>query len=259
MSQAQRIEPRFVERVWGTTDLTPHFPASAERIGEVWFQAPDGYPLLVKFIFTTERLSVQVHPGDKYAREHENSSGKTEMWHILGTEPDASIAVGFKAEQTEAAVRDSIASGHVEDLLEWQRVKPGENYFISAGVVHAIGAGIRLCEIQQSSDVTYRLYDYGRPRELHLEKGLAVASLAPYDSKREFPIGCSHFRAEWLEFAEPEVSQLEEPHLLITLEGSGTIDEQKFGPSEVWLVRDGRATIEPAEPTQIIRSYVRET
>ena len=182
------IEPRFVERVWGTTRLSPLFPDQNRKIGEVWFDAGSSFPLLVKFIFTSEKLSVQVHPEDEYARQVENSRGKTEMWHILAAEPHSTIALGFRQTVSEQRLRAAIGDETVESLLNWVPAKPGDTFFAEAGTVHAIGAGIALCEIQQNSDVTYRLYDYGRGRDLHLEKGLAVASTGPYEGRREFPV-----------------------------------------------------------------------
>src|SRR5688500_1980239 len=153
------IEPQFVERVWGTTQLAPLFSDQEKKIGEVWFDAGPSFPILVKFIFTSAKLSVQVHPDDSYARTNENSRGKTEMWHILDAGPESTIALGFKEPQTEESVRAAIAresGATVDTLLEWVPVKPGDTFFAEAGTVHAIGEGIILCEIQQNSDVTYR-------------------------------------------------------------------------------------------------------
>src|SRR5262245_29137069 len=164
----RRLEPKFVERVWGTTDLSPLFPDQHRKIGEVWFDAGPAFPLLTKFLFTSAKLSIQVHPDDAYAQVVENSRGKSEMWHILSAKPHSTIALGFREPVTQEQLRISIADGSVEELLNWVPVKAGDTYYAAAGTVHAIGAGISLCEIQQNSDVTYRLYDYGRPRELHL-------------------------------------------------------------------------------------------
>src|ERR1700692_4677210 len=163
-----RLTRRFVPKVWGSTRLEPWFPDSAEKIGEVWFEGPPKPPLLIKFLFTTEPLSVQVHP-----------EGKTEMWHILAADPGAKIAAGSREKITEQRLRESALSGEIENLLEWFEARPGDTFFIPAGTVHAIGAGLALCEIQQWSDITYRLYDYGRPRELHLPQALTVSTRGP--------------------------------------------------------------------------------
>ncbi|HWP84038.1 MAG TPA: type I phosphomannose isomerase catalytic subunit [Terriglobia bacterium] len=160
----------------------------AYLLGEGFPAHPSGqpvFPLLVKFLFTTDKLSVQVHPPDSAAKA-QGSWGKTEMWHILWAAPGARLAVGFRedaARQVEAhpaMLREAAASGAIEEMLDWRQVRAGETYFVPAGTVHAIGAGITLCEIQQNSDLTYRLYDYnrpgmdGKPRPLHLEEALAV-------------------------------------------------------------------------------------
>ena len=139
--------------------------------------------MLVKFLFTTDKLSVQVHPSDHYAMQNERSAGKTEMWHVLQAEPGARIAIGFRKEFLRVdreTLRRAMQSGEIEQMLDWLEAYAGDTFFVPAGTVHAIGAGIVLCEIQQNSDVTYRLYDYmrpgtdGRPRQLHLERGVDV-------------------------------------------------------------------------------------
>src|SRR6185369_504382 len=123
------------------------------------------------FLFTSQNLSVQVHPSG------ECGVGKTEMWRILDAAPSAKIALGFTRPLDPDTLRAAAVSGEIEALLRWFPVTPGETYFIPAGTVHAIGAGITICEIQQNSDITYRLYDYGRPRELHLDQGVAATDL----------------------------------------------------------------------------------
>src|SRR5271165_3300984 len=170
--QPKRLQPRFLEKVWGSTRLEPWFESTGAKIGEVWFEGAGPLPILVKFIFTTEKLSVQVHPDDVYAAKHHNSRGKTEMWHVLAAAPGARIAAGFREPVSAERLRAGALSGEIEELLAWHEARPGDTFFIPAGTVHAIGAGLTLCEIQQFSDITYRLYDYGRPRELHLAKAL---------------------------------------------------------------------------------------
>ena len=177
-----RLTPSFREKIWGSTRLEPWFPNSERKIGEVWFEGVDHLPLLIKFLFTSEKLSVQVHPDDDYARVHHDSRGKTEMWHILAAEPGARIAAGFREPITTDQLTAAALSGEIEDLLAWFEAMPGDTFFIPAGTVHAIGAGLVLCEIQQHSDVTYRLYDYGRPRELHLDQ--RSSRLRPHVTRR---------------------------------------------------------------------------
>jgi mannose-6-phosphate isomerase len=254
--QPRRIEPRFVERVWGRTDLSPLFGPQDKRIGEVWFPLPGDFPLLVKFIFTSERLSVQVHPRDEYARVHENSRGKTEMWHILSAGPDSTIAVGFRRPVDNATLRAAIADGSIVELLNWIPVKEGETVFTPAGTVHAIGAGIVMCEIQQNSDVTYRLYDYGRPRELHLDKGLDVVDPVPYEGRRAMPVVCEHFVTEMLDLTGAQSSELDQEHLLIPIAGAGTLAGQQFEAGQVWHVPAGAGPVAlaPLGPSRILRT-----
>jgi mannose-6-phosphate isomerase len=132
------------------------------------------FPLLVKLLFPEEKLSVQVHPDDAQAQAAGEARGKTECWYVLEAEPGASIALGLKNGTDVAKVKAAIEDGTMEDLMEWVPVSVGDMLFVDAGTVHAIGPGVVLLETQQTSDVTYRLYDYGRPRELHLEQGLKV-------------------------------------------------------------------------------------
>jgi mannose-6-phosphate isomerase len=151
-----------------------------ERIGEVWFTNGADLPLLVKYIFTSERLSIQVHPNDEQARARGLAQGKTECWYILEAEPDATLGLGLKREVSADELRRSALDGSIEGLMDWRPVRAGDFFFVPAGTVHAIGAGISLLEFQQNADVTYRLYDYGRPRELHLNDGMAVSQPEPY-------------------------------------------------------------------------------
>lgn len=180
----QKLVPHYVEKPWGRTDLPSIFAAAAGRqIGEVWFESADGrdLPLLVKYIFTGDRLSIQVHPNDAQAIASGLTRGKEEIWYILDCEPGATLGIGLIAPMTPDQFRAAAQDGSLEQWIDWRPVKPGDCYFIPAGTIHAIGACITLAEIQQNADVTYRLYDYGRPRKLHLEEGVAVSRLIPYD------------------------------------------------------------------------------
>jgi mannose-6-phosphate isomerase len=166
---------RIVEKPWGRTELPAPFSAPAgQRIGEIWFEPPPDFNrLLAKYIFTSDKLSVQVHPP--------GVRGKDECWLILDAEPGAVVGIGFHDEISPAAMRAAALDGSIEQLLVWHPATAGDFYYIPAGTVHAIGAGISLAEIQQNNDVTYRFYDYGRPRELHLDEATAVAHGAPHD------------------------------------------------------------------------------
>ena len=273
MISPRRLHADFKEKVWGATDLSPWYPDSTAKIGEVWFTEslsgqPD-LPLLAKFIFTSANLSVQVHPGDQYAAEHEHSPGKTEMWYVLRAAPGARLALGFREPITKARLIEASLSGEIERLLRWYDASPGDTYFVPAGTVHAIGAGLAVCEIQQQSDVTYRLYDYGRPRELHLERGAAVADLGSHPGRQPAipqPDGsllladCRYFRTELL----PVVSELLYTprnaglELLIVLQGSGVLAGQAFQTGEGWLVPAGAAPflIAPHVPCRFLRAFV---
>ncbi|MBI2681997.1 MAG: class I mannose-6-phosphate isomerase [Acidobacteriales bacterium] len=135
---------------------------------------PSRFPLLIKFLFPKEKLSVQVHPDDAAARAAGLSNGKTECWYVLAAEPSAQVALGLKPGVSKSEVERAIAETRLEPLLDWIGLKPGEMIYVDAGTIHAIGPGSVLVETQQNSDTTYRLYDYGRPRELHVRQGLAA-------------------------------------------------------------------------------------
>ncbi len=216
----------------------------------------------MKFLFTTDKLSVQVHPGDAYARRHHGSPGKTEMWHILATEPGARIAAGFRQSLTPEQVRAAAVSGEIEGLLQWFEARPGDTFFIPAGTVHAIGAGLALCEIQQNSDVTYRLYDYGRARELHLDQALAVSSLGPHAARRQpvenMLLSCRYFATECIGGDRSTAYQplADRPNLLIAIEGEGEIAGQPIRAAEVWHVSRASESLKISGNLRLLRVSV---
>ncbi|TCR63475.1 mannose-6-phosphate isomerase [Bosea sp. BK604] len=170
-----------VRKPWGSTDLAPwsEIAASGAAIGELWFQrsgarAPET-ALLLKLLFTTETLSIQVHPDDAFARSIGLPNGKTEAWYILSADPGAEVAIGLKRQLTAPELRGAIADGSISELVQWHRVQKDDVVFVPAGTIHAIGPGLVIAEIQQSSDATFRLFDYGRQRELHIDNAVAVA------------------------------------------------------------------------------------
>lgn len=175
-----KLPTRLVEKVWGRDTLPAPFAApDGKRIGEIWFEPPAELPqLLVKYLFTSEKLSVQVHPGDHNALEGED--GKEECWLVLDAEPGARLAIGFDEEHSPETIEQAARDGSIERLLTWHEAQPGDIFYLPAGTVHAIGPGLSLVEVQQASDTTFRLFDYGRPRELHLERAMAVADFGPY-------------------------------------------------------------------------------
>jgi mannose-6-phosphate isomerase len=198
-----RLRPTFSERVWGRRDLRPWYgeeatAGRAQPVGEAWLTGPEcvvetgalagrtlkdawgaeEFPLLVKMLFPSEKLSVQVHPDDAQAQAMGQARGKTECWYVLEAEPGAAVALGLKEGATAEKVRAAVGDGSMEEWMRWLTVSAGDMVFVDAGTVHAIGPGVVLLETQQTCDVTFRLYDYGRPRELHLEQGLGVMKMA---------------------------------------------------------------------------------
>jgi mannose-6-phosphate isomerase len=252
-----RLAATPYEKVWGSPRTEPWYRnPECRSIGEVWFKASESVPLLVKFLFTTGKLSVQVHPNDAYALEHEQSRGKTEMWYILPAEPGAVIALAPLEPITPERLREASLSGEIESLLRWIPAHAGDTFFIPAGTIHALGAGLILCEVQQHSDVTYRLYDYGRlldgkPRELHLDRGIAVADCEPCDGRvtatplgagRELLAECRYFRTERLVVnGSAECSARAKNTLYIALEGEGEIAGEPFRAGEGFEVAAGSA------------------
>jgi mannose-6-phosphate isomerase len=201
------MRPQFHERVWGARSLAPIYPdlASSAPIGEAWLTGdgcrvangplagrtlaelshefaqelsgdaapgPSHFPLLIKFLFPRDKLSVQVHPDDDGARALGEPCGKTECWYVVDAEPGAQIGLGLKPGTTKNEVERAIREVRMEQLLNWIDVRRGDMVYVDAGTVHAIGPGSIIVETQQNSDTTFRLYDYGRPRELHIEQGL---------------------------------------------------------------------------------------
>ena len=217
-----------VHKPWGVGDLQPwsSVDGSGDAVGELWFgRADKDAPtpaLLLKLLFTSEPLSIQVHPDDTYARAMGMPNGKSEAWYILSAQPDAQIGAGLKHQVTPQQLRASIQNGSIADLVQWRPVAKGDVIYIPAGTIHAIGAGIVLAEIQQRSDATFRLFDYGRQRELHEDNGVAVAHPwplrtpdhpAPRTTNRTVLVASKHFVLErvelppgssWALLAEPE-------------------------------------------------------
>jgi mannose-6-phosphate isomerase len=190
-----KLSRRYVEKPWGRTSLPPGFdPPPGQRVGEVWFTNGADLPLLAKYIFTSESLSIQVHPNDEQARSHGLASGKTECWYILDAEPESTLGLGLRHPVGGEELRRAAVDGSIEQLMNWRPVLAGDFFYVPAGTIHAIGAGISLLEFQQNTDVTYRLYDYGRPRELHLEEAVAVADCEPYSEQFASHIGSGEQR-----------------------------------------------------------------
>ncbi len=273
--------PDFRERVWGARDLSPIYPnyrVEGEPIGEVWLTgdecrvangplagqtlgdlaqrygrdlvgeaAPDPhrFPLLIKFLFPREKLSVQVHPDDETARRFGLPHGKSECWYVVSAQLDAQVGVGLKPGTSRADFEAAVRRGDRADtLLHWIYIKPGEIIYNPAGTVHCIGPGSVLLEVQQNSDVTYRLYDYGRPRELHLEQGMAAMKEETATRKGQF-VGDEHMQSlgfypyfHFLHYRgdklitsdnDPEYSW-NSAEVVVGLEGCGVIESEGLTP-----------------------------
>jgi mannose-6-phosphate isomerase len=269
---------------------------AGKALGDVWSSLPiewtgtaaqgKSFPLLVKFLFPREKLSVQVHPGDEYARQCEASAGgvgKTEMWYVIAGDAGAGVLINLKPGVTPSSFRRAIAEGTAEGSLEFLSIKTGDAVFVPAGTVHTIGPGLVLCEIQQNSDITYRVFDYerrdtkGELRPLHLEKALAVMNFGeqtggkidpvqiPRGAVTEtFYVACRHFAIEKWEFSEDISAITSGDHfdLLIILEGEGAFERDgqslPYSTAHVWLIPAalGAYHLAPTTRTTLLRTYV---
>lgn len=263
---AVRLDTKYVEKPWGRTDLSALFPdGGGRRIGEVWFDGPAGQappPLLIKYIFTSQRLSIQVHPDDAQGRARGLPGGKSECWLILDAEPGATLGIGTRQPLDQAQLRAAARDGSIEALMDWKPMRAGDFFYVPAGTVHAIGGGITLVEVQQNIDVTYRLYDYGRPRDLHLDDGVAVSRAAPYDRA---PINVetapdailldrdtAPFALRLTTLPPGDHSVGDAGQCWFTpLTGHGTIDGAPWAMGQCWLI-DGPATLNISTPTRCL-------
>ncbi|QLC23537.1 phosphoheptose isomerase [Parasphingopyxis sp. CP4] len=225
-----------------------------DPVGEIWFEAGAAPELLVKYLFTSAKLSVQVHPSDDDAQARGHARGKEECWLILDTEPDAAIGIGLRDTMSEHDLRGAALDGSIEEKLDWKPVSPGDIFYLPAGTIHAIGAGVTLLEVQQNIDLTYRLYDYGRPRELHVDDAVAVAHRGPWfapsapgevGTGREILASGRAFTLERWTGAHASKLAMEDsgPVWLIPLDGAGSVDAQAIAPGEVWMA-DGTAQLD---------------
>jgi mannose-6-phosphate isomerase len=215
-----------VEKPWGREDIPEAFPrAAAGKTGEIWFEPEDGrdLPLLVKHIFTSERLSVQVHPDDGQAQARGIASGKSECWYITEAEPGATLGLGLSGIDDAEALRRAALDGSIVDAMEWKPVRPGDFVYVPAGTIHAIGAGISLIEVQQNRGVTYRLYDYGRPRELHLDDAVAVARREPYPP-------------EQIRSGREAGVLIDGPHFTVAHSKAGAEFAERFSGRDLWII-----------------------
>ena len=261
----RRLEARGVERVWGRSRLPDAYRnfESGEPIGEVWHQAPGDAPLLVKHLFTSEKLSIQVHPDDAAAQARGFARGKDEAWFVLAAEPGATIGLGLTAPVEEDALRAAALDGTIEALVDWKPVAAGDFFYSAAGTVHAIGAGVALVEIQQNLDLTYRLFDYGRPRELQLEEGLAVSHPQPW--RRSFePVSIEpgrsilaaegKFVVEAWQVTDAVAWRLPSDSMIVPLSGSGHVRDGQLEPGGVWC-GEGEVRLESDSEMDLLIAY----
>ncbi len=291
--------PAFDPRPWGTLDLSAIYPNHKfnQRIGEAWLTGddcvvsngplakrsladlskefgselvgkaardPQRFPLLLKFLFPEEKLSVQVHPDDATAQRFGEPWGKTECWYVAHAKPGSQVALGLKPGVTVAQFEQSIHEKRAEELLNWINIYQGEMIYVAGGTVHTLGPGAVIVETQQQSDTTYRLYDYGRPRPLHLEHGLAsvkehtasgkVIRPAPVSihggKSRQSPmIAAPYFTVDLFELKEAQEFQTvgdsgkTSVQILVAVEGCGVVEAQGCDP--VTLAK-GDAVVIPA-------------
>jgi mannose-6-phosphate isomerase len=269
----EQARVRLVTKPWGRTDLRPwnvHHDAGT-AIGEAWFERVDARApcpaLLLKLIFTSAPLSIQVHPTDDFARSIGLAHGKCEAWYVLSANAGAGIAVGLKHHLTPAQLRASIADGSIAEQIQWRVVRGGDTALVPAGTIHAIGAGLVLVEIQQRSDTTFRLFDYGRGREIHVDAAVAAANadraerqppLRKLTPARTLLVASPHFALEQLVLPPESVWTLNatgETWLFI-LTGrawAGVIDVQPG--SAVFLEADGTRLDVGSDGLEILVAY----
>ena len=183
----EHAKSHFEPKPWGVVDTRPWSNAGGgvESIGEIWYEraTPGAAPpsLLLKLLLTSKPLSIQVHPDDAYARSIGLPNGKTEAWYVLGAAPEAKVALGLKLRLSSSQLRQAIDDGTIAECVVWQPAHAGDAAFVPAGTIHAVGAGLIIAEIQQRSDTTFRIFDYGRGRTLNIDDALAVANAGPAD------------------------------------------------------------------------------
>ena len=210
-----KLDTRIVDKPWGRRGIDPRFGVTSDRqVGEIWFEPPAGRELdvMAKYLFTTERLSIQVHPDNATAQARGHARGKDECWIILDADDDAELGIGTVREVAPDEVMAAARDGSIVDLLDWRRPQRGDFIYNPAGTIHALGPGLTVLEIQQAVDLTYRLFDYGRPRELHLDEAADVVQPRPHDHRLDtrvgeqsmLLVGGPHFGVAWC-VGEPPV------------------------------------------------------
>jgi mannose-6-phosphate isomerase len=222
----KKLATKIVDKPWGRRGIDPRFGVDPDRqVGEIWFEPPEGCVLdvMAKYLFTTERLSIQVHPDDATARERGYPRGKDECWIVLDVADDAELGIGTLHEVDSKKLLDAARDGSIVNLMDWKRPKKGDFIYNPAGTIHALGPGLTVLEIQQAVDLTYRLYDYGRPRELHLDESAEVVLARPHrneldthvDGGSKLLVDGPHFGVAWCVHEPPELpSRMRDVQLL---------------------------------------------
>lgn len=261
---------RKVEKLWGRRDLgAPFKPVDIndQPVGEIWFERSDSLKpeLLIKYLFTSENLSIQVHPGNDSARAAGLDRGKDEAWFIISALPGAVIGLGPRHAVSANELRAASLDGHIADLLCWKAVKAGDFYYVPAGTIHAIGAGLVLIEIQQNVDATYRLYDYGRSRPLQLHAALSAADLTPY-LRSNAPYDCGGGKTvlingpafiveHWSDGHAGYLSASKEcPVWLIPVHNLSAVDHTQIAPGSVWMI-ERRLKVRVADAGELLIAY----
>jgi mannose-6-phosphate isomerase len=270
---AMKLATHRVEKPWGRRELFAGFDDPApdgEPVGEIWFQQPgDAAPdLLIKYLFTGETLSIQVHPDDAQAHARGLPRGKDECWLILDAAPDATIAIGPRAPMTADELREAALDGTIVGKLDWKPAKAGDFFYAPSGTIHAIGAGLTLIEVQQNSDTTYRLYDYDRPRELHLTDGVAVSELQPWvpqpfrgeiSPRRTLLVEGPKFVLErWTGGDQRIALPAGRDGWLVPVSGSGSVDGVRFVAGECVAVT-GQAHLASTPRSDLLFAYSGDT
>ena len=244
----EKLATKIVDKPWGRRGIDLRFGVDPDRqVGEIWFEPPPGRDLdvMAKYLFTTERLSIQVHPDDATARERGFPRGKDECWIILDVAEDAELGIGMRREASPEQLIGAAKDGSIVDLMDWRRPNKGDFIYNPAGTIHALGPGLTVLEIQQAVDLTYRLFDYGRPRELHLDESAEVVDARPHHNDLDTQVGDEskllvngpHFGVAWCVGEPPELpSQMRDVQLL-PIDGPVGIVK----PGECALIDEGAA------------------
>jgi mannose-6-phosphate isomerase len=313
------MSPAFDPRPWGTNDLSPIYPNHRfeEKIGEAWLSGDDckvskgpfagktlaqlsesyqrelvgeaardprRFPLLLKFLFPFEKLSVQVHPDDQQALRVGQPWGKTECWYVAHAQPGSQIALGMKPGVTAKQLEESIHQNRAEEMLNWINVYAGDMIYVAGGTVHTLGPGSVIVETQQQSDTTYRLYDYGRPRELHLKDGIAAvreqvtsgkvirpapAQIGNGKNRRAPLVAAPYFVVDMFEAKEPldlatrDDSGKTSVQILVAVDGCGVVEAPGMEPvtfakgdAVVVPAKIGNFAVRPQWTLEMLRAYV---